>query len=762
MSRLIIRNLPKHLTVKRLKEHFERQGEVTDARIMKTRDGRSRQFGFVGFKTAAAANQARAHFNGTYIDTSRVQVEVALKGGDSSLARPWSKHAPEVSKRMPAGRGRTLRDLAQGGRRGNQADPDAAARRRRQTAVSIDMDKNSDTAKLLQLVNSDDPKFKDFVEAHAPRAQGPVWGDGQRVNAKKKRRATVRVAGVQSKKAGGDKAPLLQKTHVTFGDESSDDELYEDAPSAPAAAARGQTGGVDDDQVPDISKPAFDAGLDDLAWLRSKVVSTTPSDDDAALSGGDSDGNSDTISDDTDASKGAAATPAIASATGSSGAEGSSNKKRGFVPRNDGLTDTAAQSSGTNAHLFVGRRGEVEAAADVGGTGRLFVRNLPYTATEEELEAFFQAWGQLSEVHVVRVRDTKASKGLAYIQYILPQHAVRALDQADGSIFQGRLLHVLPAASKEIVTDQRVDGHKGEGGSYKNTREQEQRQDAEKDHNWNSLFLSSNAVADSMAARLAVDKADVLGRDATGSSAVRLALGETQALSETRQLLEDEGIASSQGGGGNSNARSKTAMLVKNIPFSTTEAELIQLFEENGGPTSRVVLPASKTLALVECVEPADAKRAFRKLAYKKFKGTPLFLEWAPLAAQEAARRAVPDVGGDAAAWPEAQEEGSSSSVSDVVPLHEGTLKETANGGTLGDEDDAHQASGIMDGGMDERTLFVKNVNFKTSEEVLKQVFEAVMGRGSVRSCTLPKKTAKLRGKPNVKLPTVRSAQTQI
>jgi hypothetical protein len=36
------------------------------------------------------------------------------------------------------------------------------------------------------------------------------------------------------------------------------------------------------------------------------------------------------------------------------------------------------------------------------------------------------------------------------------------------------------------------------------------------------------------------------------------------------------------------------------------------------------------------------------------------------------------------------------------------------------------------------------------------------MGRGSVRSCTLPKKTAKLRGKPNVKLPTVRSAQTQI
>lgn len=729
MSRLIVRNLPKHLTVQRLKEHFERQGEVTDARIMKTRDGRSRLFGFVGFKTASDANQARAHFNGTYIDTSRVQVDVAVKGGDDSLARSWSKHTSE-SKR---GRGRTLRDLAQGGH-GNQADPQAAARRRRQTAVSIDMDANTDTAKLLQLVNSDDPKFKEFVEAHASRAQGPVWGDGQRVAATKRRRATVRVASVQSKKAGGDAAPLLQKTHVTFGDESSDDELYEDA-----------RGGETDVPQPDTSQPAFDAGLDDFAWLQSKVVSGTGADDTAA---NNYSGNSDSDNEDgTDGGR----QKYNASATSSTVPFRDSTTKAGRAANVPGSgVDVPADTQST-----LGGKCAVVDVAEVGVTGRLFVRNLPYTATEDELEAYFQAWGQLSEVHIVRVRETKASKGYAYVQYILPQHAIRALDQADGSIFQGRLLHVLPAAMKEIVTEHKHGAAStGEGGSYKHAQQQEQRKDAEKQHNWNSLFLNSNAVADSMAARLAVDKADVLGREATGSSAVRLALGETQALSETKQLLEDEGI-SSRTGTQSTSARSNTAVLVKNIPFSTTEADLIQLFEQTGGPIARVVLPASKTLALVECVEPADAKRAFRKLAYKKFKGTPLFLEWAPLAAQEAARQAVPDaIDQDVAVPGPPQPQG--------VERDSATLDASAkqiHGETKAGEDDTEQDDAQLVGGMDERTLFVKNVNFKTSEEELKHTFESVMGHGTVRSCTLPKKTAKLRGKPNVKLPTVRCSR---
>jgi multiple RNA-binding domain-containing protein 1 len=50
MSRLIVKSLPKHLTEVDLAKHFASKGGiVTDAKIM-MKNGRSRLFGFVGFK----------------------------------------------------------------------------------------------------------------------------------------------------------------------------------------------------------------------------------------------------------------------------------------------------------------------------------------------------------------------------------------------------------------------------------------------------------------------------------------------------------------------------------------------------------------------------------------------------------------------------------------------------------------------------------------------------------------------------------------
>ena len=50
MSRLIVKNIPKHLKEVDLANHFSQKGgTVTDAKIMYKND-RSRKFGFVGFK----------------------------------------------------------------------------------------------------------------------------------------------------------------------------------------------------------------------------------------------------------------------------------------------------------------------------------------------------------------------------------------------------------------------------------------------------------------------------------------------------------------------------------------------------------------------------------------------------------------------------------------------------------------------------------------------------------------------------------------
>lgn len=73
MSRLIVKGLPKHLTEERLRTQFSVAGEVTDAKIRRTKDGKSRQFGFVGFRSEAEAREAIRMFNNTYLDTSKVR-----------------------------------------------------------------------------------------------------------------------------------------------------------------------------------------------------------------------------------------------------------------------------------------------------------------------------------------------------------------------------------------------------------------------------------------------------------------------------------------------------------------------------------------------------------------------------------------------------------------------------------------------------------------------------------------------------------------
>lgn len=44
-----------------------------------------------------------------------------------------------------------------------------------------------------------------------------------------------------------------------------------------------------------------------------------------------------------------------------------------------------------------------------------------------------------------------------------------------------------------------------------------------------------------------------------------------------------------------------------------------------------MLLPPSKTVALVEFLVAAEARKAFKRLAYTRFQHVPLYLEWAPV-----------------------------------------------------------------------------------------------------------------------------------
>jgi multiple RNA-binding domain-containing protein 1 len=80
MSRLIIKNLPTYVTPAKLREHFEQKGgpggTLTDVKVSSKPDGTSRRFGFVGFKSEQEAAAAQKWFDRTFIDSTRINVNV--------------------------------------------------------------------------------------------------------------------------------------------------------------------------------------------------------------------------------------------------------------------------------------------------------------------------------------------------------------------------------------------------------------------------------------------------------------------------------------------------------------------------------------------------------------------------------------------------------------------------------------------------------------------------------------------------------------
>lgn len=124
-------------------------------------------------------------------------------------------------------------------------------------------------------------------------------------------------------------------------------------------------------------------------------------------------------------------------------------------------------------------------------TGRLFVRNLAYACTEQDLKDLFSKYGPLSEVHMPISKETKRPKGFAYILYLLPEHAIKAYKELDNSPFLGRLLHILPAKEKPQAPEEEPVGPNGiKLSKFKKEKEQKRKNLAGSEFNWNSLYMS--------------------------------------------------------------------------------------------------------------------------------------------------------------------------------------------------------------------------------------------------------------------------------
>jgi RNA recognition motif-containing protein len=80
---------------------------------------------------------------------------------------------------------------------------------------------------------------------------------------------------------------------------------------------------------------------------------------------------------------------------------------------------------------------------------RLFVGNLPYDATEEEIRQHFSVVGNLSYVSIPLDRETGKKRGFAFVEFADAQQAQEAIRQFNNQPFKGRPLAVNEARARE-------------------------------------------------------------------------------------------------------------------------------------------------------------------------------------------------------------------------------------------------------------------------------------------------------------------------
>jgi RNA recognition motif-containing protein len=91
---------------------------------------------------------------------------------------------------------------------------------------------------------------------------------------------------------------------------------------------------------------------------------------------------------------------------------------------------------------------------------KLYVGNLPYTATDSDLQRMFEAHGAVQSAQVVMDRDTGRSKGFGFVEMETGEAAQAAISALNGQDFDGRSLTVNEARPRE----ERGGGGGGGGG----------------------------------------------------------------------------------------------------------------------------------------------------------------------------------------------------------------------------------------------------------------------------------------------------------
>ncbi len=94
----------------------------------------------------------------------------------------------------------------------------------------------------------------------------------------------------------------------------------------------------------------------------------------------------------------------------------------------------------------------------------IYVGNLPFEATQEQLEELFTPFGQVESVRIITDRMTGSPRGFAFVQMANKDEGQQAIDQVNGQELLGKQLRVNEARPRDDSSGPRRSGGGGSGG----------------------------------------------------------------------------------------------------------------------------------------------------------------------------------------------------------------------------------------------------------------------------------------------------------
>ena len=459
MSRLIIKNLPPKTTEEKLRKSFDSHGIITDVQLKFTKEGKFRHFAFIGYKTEDEAQRAQKYTNNTYFGASKIQVEVSADLGDAdSKPRSWSKYATDSSAYQKLHKTEESEEVTD--KKQLKTEKEKKKERKR-----LKKEKIKEVNALMDKYKND-PKFQEFLRVHQ-RNSTETWnndailqvGKAYEDEPEEENVATEEIVIEKNKEACESKLSDLDylKTKGLKEDENVQGKLLQLSAETPQKLEKFQR----------ESKIFFTVKLENLPCTTKKK----------------------------DVKKFFGPNTGIKSIRVPRNIKGiayvgfSSESQRMNAMKKDKSFMGSAQirvrkyDIDQRQHEMQSKESKwkkQEASLEdldetIGQSGRIFVRNLAYTATEDDLEGrnyffvtifkkcvgsihsypdfliyfpgLFKEFGPLTEVNLPIDKITKQSKGFAFITFVIPENAVQAFTKLDGTTFQGRLLHLIPAKS---------------------------------------------------------------------------------------------------------------------------------------------------------------------------------------------------------------------------------------------------------------------------------------------------------------------------